>query len=134
MIASYRDLKVWQMGMNLAECSYQLSASMPAGEKFGLVSQIRRASVSVPANIAEGYGRESRGAYVLFLKTARGSLHELETLLLVAIRVGILEQGRCETAFSVADQLGRMLTALIRSLQKRKGDSRLTFAAVPVDP
>src|ERR1700751_2326378 len=78
-IRSYRDLRVWQEAMTLAEHSYRFSGDLPREELFGLTSQIRRAAASVPANVAEGYRRDSKGAYVNFLKTAQGSLKELET-------------------------------------------------------
>ena len=89
MIRSYRDLKVWQLAMDLAEESYRISQTMPITETYGLTSQIRRSAASIPANIAEGYGRESTGSYVHFLKTARGSLRELETHVLLAQRIGM---------------------------------------------
>ncbi|MEB3214027.1 MAG: four helix bundle protein, partial [Leptolyngbyaceae bacterium] len=72
-IQSYRDLEVWQQGMNLAEACYQLTKAFPKEEVYGMVSQIRRAAVSIPANIAEGYGREYRNEYIKFLRIAQGS-------------------------------------------------------------
>ena len=78
-IASYRDLLVWQQAMDLAVAIYELSRDWPTDERYGLTSQARRAVVSVAANIAEGYGRESPGSCVNFLKMAQGSLKELET-------------------------------------------------------
>jgi four helix bundle protein len=83
-IRSYRDLRVWQEAMTLVEDCYRFSKELPREELFGLTSQIRRAAVSIPANIAEGYGRDSKGSYVSFLKTAQGSLKELETHLILA--------------------------------------------------
>ena len=76
--------------MDLAEACYRLTANFPKDETFGLTSQLRRASVSVPANIAEGYGRDSRGSYTQFLKIAQGSLKELETHVLLAERLGLV--------------------------------------------
>src|SRR5882672_3415939 len=81
-INSYRDLVVWQESMNLAEASYRLTASFPKEEAYGLTAQLRRSGSSIPANIAEGYGRDSRGAYVQHLRVAQGSLKEFETHLL----------------------------------------------------
>ena len=81
-IKSYRDLRVWREAMGLAVATYQLSGELPKHELYGLTSQIRRAAASVPANIAEGYGRESKGSYVQLLRVAQGSLKELETHLL----------------------------------------------------
>lgn len=88
-VDSYRDLLVWQRNMALAEGCYHLTRDFPREEVYGMTSQVRRSAVSIPANIAEGYGRESRGEYVQFLRVAQGSLKELETHLLLAQRVGI---------------------------------------------
>ena len=82
-IRSYRDLLVWQRGMGLAEGVYRLTCDFPADERFGLTSQARRAAISIPANIAEGHGRATRGAYANFLRIAHGSLKELETHLIL---------------------------------------------------
>ena len=116
-IQSYRDLRVWQLAMDLSVVCYQLTARFPADEKFGLISQIRRASVSIPANIAEGYGRESTGSYVQFLKIAQGSLKELETLLLLSNRVSFAQETEIAASLEHADAVGRMLRALVRSLK-----------------
>jgi len=86
-INSHRDLIVWQKGMDLAVAAYRLTASFPTDERYGLTSQIRRACASIPANIAEGYGRESAGAYAQQLRIAQGSLKELETHVELAHRV-----------------------------------------------
>ena len=88
-IQSYRDLRVWQEGMTLAETCYRLTQPFPKAELYGMTSQIRRSAVSIPANIAEGYGRENRGEFIQFLRVAQGSLKELETHLLLALRVGL---------------------------------------------
>jgi four helix bundle protein len=118
-IRSYRDLKVWQLAMNLAEAAYRLAQTMPATEIYGLTSQIRRSAASVPANIAEGYGRESAGSYVHFLKTARGSLRELETHILLAQRVGAVAQAESDALLAKADDIGKMLWALIKAVKAR---------------
>jgi four helix bundle protein len=116
-ISSYRDLRVWQIGMDLAESCYRLSRSFPQDEIFGLTSQVRRAAISIPANIAEGYGRETRGDYVKFLRISQGSLKELETHLLLAERVLSVQAGDLTGILRQTDDLGRMLRSLIRSLQ-----------------
>lgn len=118
-VRSYRDLLVWQKGMDLAVEVYRLSRAWPKEEAYGLTSQARRAAAAVPANIAEGYGRQSTASYAQFLKIARGSLKELETHLLLAERVGAATEGACGEALRQADELGRMLGALIISLNKR---------------
>ena len=105
--------------MELAEFAYKMSEKLPASEAFGLTSQIRRAAISIPANIAEGYARESTRAYIQFLKTARGSLRELETHTLLAQRVGLIDSYRANELLQRADAIGKMLHALVVSLKKR---------------
>ncbi|MGN7291558.1 four helix bundle protein [Rhizobium sp. SAFR-030] len=117
---SYRDLKVWQRAMDLAVESYELSRDLPANETYGLGSQIKRAAVSVPANIAEGYGRHSTGAYVQHLKIAQGSLNELETHLLLSVRLALMLERRVVKSISLSDEVGKMLWSLIRSLQDER--------------
>ena len=116
-IKSYRDLQVWQKGMDIATDCYRLTPKFPQEERYGLTSQIRRASTSIPANIAEGYGRESKGEYIQFLRYAQGSLKELETHLLLAARVEITTTAVIHPTLSQCDSLGKMLRSLIRSLQ-----------------
>lgn len=116
-INSYRDLVVWQTGMDLAAACYVATREFPRDEILGLTSQIRRSAASVPANIAEGYGRDNPGDYVRMLRIAQGSLKELETHLLLATRVGITADAATSPLLDTADHVGRMLRALIRSLQ-----------------
>jgi four helix bundle protein len=89
IIKSYRDLRVWQEAMTLAEACYRLTRGFPKEEMFGLSSQIRRSAASIPANIAEGHGRENTQSFIQYLRIAQGSLKELETHLMLAERVGI---------------------------------------------
>jgi len=103
--------------MDLAEEVYRLSRTWPRDELYGFTSQARRAAVSMPSNIAEGYGRQSRGSYTQFLKIARGSLKELETHLLLAERVAVARAESCQAALNLADQIGRMLNAQIKKLE-----------------
>lgn len=117
-IQSYRDLRVWQEAMSLAELAYCLTREFPAAELYAMTSQIRRAAVSVPANIAEGYGRESRGDYIRFLQIAQGSLKELETHLILATRVSLTTDRSAGPCLQQCETVGRMLRALIRSLQR----------------
>jgi four helix bundle protein len=116
-IESYRDLEVWQQGIQIAKECYMLTKAFPKEEMFGLTSQIRRAAASIPANIAEGYGRDNTGDYVHFLRIAQGSLKELETHLILSREVGILAADQCELLLAKADRLGRMLFSLIKKLQ-----------------
>lgn len=118
-IKSYRDLRVWQDAMALAEASYRLTKGFPRDEMFGLTSQIRRAASSVPANIAEGHGRESTQSFVQFLRISQGSLKELETHFILAARIGLIQQSALESTLTSCEALGKMLRALIRSLQQK---------------
>lgn len=115
---SYRDLRVWQEAMELAEACYRKTGSFPREELFGLTSQIRRAAASIPANIAEGWGRENTGSYVQFLRIAQGSCKELETHVLLAQRVLDELTDDLLALLERADDVGKMLRGLIRSLQK----------------
>jgi len=119
-LKTYRELEVWQRAMDLVVEVYRLSAEFPSREKFGLTSQIQRAAVSVPANIAEGYGRSHRGDYLHLLSVARGSLAELETHLAIAVRLGFLDRENAMDAWNLSQSVGQMLTKLIRSLESRK--------------
>lgn len=122
-ISGYRDLIVWQHGIDLAERVYMLTRGYPRDELFGLTSQTRRAAVSIPANIAEGYGRGTQAAYANFLRIARGSLRELETHLILATRVGILAAPDADELLDQSDQLGRMLHTLLVKLQPSRHQS-----------
>lgn len=113
---------VWLEAMNFVAMVYELSATFPKDERFGLVSQVRRAAVSVPSNIAEGQGRSSTGEFLLFLGNAKGSLHEVETQLLVAHRLGFLGEPGLQRVTEQLDKVTRMLNGLINSMkQKVKG-------------
>jgi|SRR5689334_7297010 four helix bundle protein len=118
-IGSYRDLRVWQDAMTLAELCYRLTRAFPKEEMFGFSSQIRRSASSIPANIAEGHGRENTQTFIQYLRIAQGSLKELETHLLLAERVGVLRKTATALPMQQAEVLGRMLRSLIRSLQNR---------------
>ena len=115
-IQSYRDLRVWQEAMLLAEMSYRHTRSFPKDELFGLTAQIRRAAASIPANIAEGYGREQTKAYMQFLRIAHGSCKEVETHLILADRVLDTPPPGSEKLLNQAEIVGKMLRGLIRSL------------------
>ncbi|ODH02095.1 hypothetical protein A4S05_02830 [Nostoc sp. KVJ20] len=118
-IQSYQDLKVWQEAMNLAEECYRVTKPFPKEETYGMISQIRRASVSIPANIAEGYGRRTRGEYIQFLYIAQGSLKELETHLLLSIRVALAVAEVINPVINQCKLVGKILLGLIRSLESR---------------
>jgi four helix bundle protein len=104
--------------MRLGKGCYEVTKPFPKEELFGFTSQIRRAAVSVPAIIAEGYGRDNRGEYIQFLRIAQGSLKELETHLLLSVDVGLTTSDAVGPILDLCDQLGRMLRSLIRKLQE----------------
>jgi len=120
-VRSYRDLLVWQRAMDIAVDTYALSRKYPHDELFSLTSQSRRAAASIAANIAEGYGRSTKPAYLNFLRIAQGSLKELETHLILAERIGATSSGSTDGLLGRADELGRMLRALIAKLEKHSG-------------
>jgi four helix bundle protein len=117
-VRSYRGLRVWNEAMALAEGCYRLTREFPKDELYGMTSQIRRAAASIPANIAEAYGRETRGEYIQFLRVAQGSLKELETHLLLSQRVQLATETAFGPALDQCETVGKILRALIRSLQK----------------
>lgn len=111
MLQSYRELMVWQKAMELAVLVYRLTETFPKREIYGLASQLRRAGVSVPSNIAEGYGRASRREYLQFLSIAQGSLKELETQVLLAERLTFATTAQAARVLSQAEAIGKMLGA-----------------------
>jgi len=117
---SHRELKVWQISLDVTETLYRITSSWPKHEQYGLVSQVRRAAVSVPANIAEGAGRRTPGEFMHFVGIARGSLAELETLLIVARRLDYLDEPAYRAILDDLLELGRMATGLLRSLEDRR--------------
>ena len=121
-IESYRDLLVWQSAMVLAENCYRLTKGFPKEEIYGMTSQMRRSAVSIAANIAEGYGRENRGSFGQFLRMAQGSLKELETHILLACRVGLLERDNETDLLLRCEEIGKMMRSLIRTVQARQAE------------
>jgi four helix bundle protein len=118
-VNSYRDLLVWKASMELAVNCYGLTKGFPNTEAYGMTSQIRRASSSIAANIAEGHGRENTGSYVQFLRIAQGSLKELETHVILSERVGLMPEKGMTRLLDQAEEIGKMLRALIRRLQAK---------------
>ena len=116
MVAGYQDLLVWQRSMDLVERVYRLTASFPRNEQWGLTSQMRRAVISVPSNIAEGYGRQATGEYRHHLSIGRGSLLELETQLLLSKRLKYLQPSDAGSVISEIEQISKMLATLISKL------------------
>lgn len=120
-IRSYRDLIVWQKAMALAALCYTKTQTFPRSELFGMTSQIRRSAASVPANIAEGNGRENTGSYIHALRISQGSLKELETHVMLAQTVELMGQADAEEILSLCEEVGKLLRPLIRSLQDKAG-------------
>lgn len=118
VIRNFMDLRVWKEAMNLVEACYRLSSTFPKEEMYGLTSQLRRASVSVPANIAEGYGRENKGSYAQFLRIAQGSLREVQTHLLLTDRLKLAGHDATLPVLEQCETVGKMLNGLIRSLTR----------------
>ena len=125
MVASYRDLTVWQRAMELAALVYELTARLPREETYGLRSQLQRAAVSIPSNIAEGHAKESTKEYLRYLLVSRGSMAELETQLPLCQKLQLLSKEDVEHALIVSDEIGRMIRGLQHSLTKRLNKKRV---------
>jgi four helix bundle protein len=119
MINSYKDLEVWKKGIELAYHTYKITSVFPSFEIYAITSQIRRASTSIPANIAEGYGRETTPSFVSFLRISKGSLYELESHLIMAEKLNYLDSGKLNDIQEEIEVLGKMLNTLIRKLNQR---------------
>jgi four helix bundle protein len=113
----FRDLQVWQRSMGLARAVYQLTERFPRGEEFGLVSQIRRAAVSVPSNIAEGRGRMTDKSFAVFLSQARGSLFELQTQVELASELGFVARDAVQPVMPEAEEIASMMQGLMATLK-----------------
>ena len=122
----YQDLEVWQYSMDLAVAAYQFTATYPNDERYGLVSQTRRAAVSVPCNIAEGQGRSKPGEFLNQLSVARGSLQEFETLAILAHRLAYTDERQLDSLLERADRISRMLTGLRKAVERaqRRSDGK----------
>ena len=116
-INDFKDLKIWQKGMDIAEKCYFLTRLFPKDELWGMVQQIRRSAASIPANIAEGYGRRYRGQYIRFLNIAQGSVNELETHLILSKRVGLCSKKEVEMIIALLKEESRMIINLIKKLE-----------------
>ena len=117
-INSFRDLAVWQKAMTLVERCHRASERFPRDERFGLTTQVRRAAVSIPSNIAEGFCRRGRASYVNHLSIALGSEAELETQIEIARRLGYLLPADADVMIDDLQEVGRMLNGLITSLER----------------
>jgi four helix bundle protein len=118
-MGDYRELTVWQRAIDLVEAVYRTSACFPREEVYGLTSQVRRAAVSVPSNIAEGHGRNTTKDFLSFLSIARGSLKELETQVTIAQRLNYITPANEDELLQLSNQVGRLITGLVKALRKR---------------
>jgi four helix bundle protein len=123
MLKSYRDLEVWKKSLVLVSDVYRITRKLAPDERFGLTSQMRRAAVSVTCNIAEGYGRATRGEYLNHLSIARGSLYEVEALSEVCQELSFLRSEDLTTIEEHLKQMRSMLRRLVDALRKKKGGS-----------
>lgn len=119
-VRSFRDLIVWQKSVDLAVDLYSATRGFPSSERFGLTSQIQRAGVSIPSNIAEGHTKDGPGNFLSHLSHARGSLAELDTQLIIANRVGFLSMSTFRALASRTDEIARMLHGLTESVAARR--------------
>lgn len=125
-VRAYYDLDVWKKAVDLVVAIYELSASFPREEMFGLTSQVRRSAVSVPSNVAEGHSRKSTAEFLRHISIAQGSLSELETQLVICERLGYLKSDRREGLLRSSAEIGRMLNGLqaaLASKRRREGAS-----------
>jgi four helix bundle protein len=118
-IRSYKDLIVWQKAIELVASVYSISKTFPNEEKFGLINQLNRAVVSVPANIAEGWGRESSKNYLQFLRISRGSLMEVETLMIISKNLNYIDDNSFKLISDKIEETGKILQGLIKSIQTK---------------
>jgi len=117
---NYSELVVWQKAMDLVTEIYKISSTFPSEERFGLSSQVRRAAVSVPSNIAEGHGRKATGAYLNHISIAYGSLMELETQIQIALRLDFINTENTSSLLDKTSEIGKMLNGLKKSLAAQK--------------
>ena len=115
-IKDFKELIIWQKGMDIAEKCYYLTKSFFREELYGMVQQIRKASASIPANISEGYGRRSSGDYARFLNISQGSINELQTHLILCQRVGLCEEKHIKSIISLLLEETRMISSLLKKL------------------
>jgi four helix bundle protein len=116
-VRNYRDLVVWQKAMDLVESVYRATQGWPSSEQYGLTNQVRRAAVSIPANVAEGQGRSGAREFLHHLSVANGSLREVETHLLIAGRLSYLDHPTRDTLLQQTAEVGRLLLGLMRRLR-----------------
>ena len=112
----FKNLKIWQKGIEIVTAIYKLTESLPSAEKYGLISQLTRAAVSVPSNIAEGSGRSSEKEYIRFLEFSLGSTYEIETQLLIILNLKLIEEQKIEVILSIINEEQKMISGFINKL------------------
>ena len=117
--SSYKDLIVWQKSILLVKQIYKLTSVFPSEEKFGLISQLRRAAVSIPSNVAEGQARRTTNDFIHFVSNAGGSVAEVETQLIIAVELSFCSQAQADTCLALVIEIRKMLNALRRTLQEK---------------
>jgi four helix bundle protein len=125
-ISTYKDLIVWQKSIQLVTDIYALTKTFPSDERYGMVSQLNRAVISVPSNIAEGWGRELSKNYLQFLRVSQGSLMEVETMILISKNLGYINETNFKELNKKIEEVGKILQGLIKSVQQK---TSLTKAA-----
>lgn len=120
----YKELRVWEKGVDLAELIFEITSKFPNSEKFGIADQMKRSAVSVPSNIAEGKGRNSLKEFIQFLSITRGSLNELETQCEIAKRAGLIDKEDLVKVFELSTNIRYGLNALIRKLRSPQKDKK----------
>lgn len=118
-LQTYRDLEAWKKSIDLVQSVYEITQHFPSEERFGLTNQMRRAAVSIPSNIAEGYGRIHRGDYLHHLSIARGSLLEVETQLIISDRLQYIARDENKAVWNQTQEIGKILNGLIASLKAK---------------
>lgn len=119
MVRSYQELGVWRKGVDLVKAVYALTRQFPDAERYSLCDQMQRAAVSIPANVAEGWAREGEREFLRFVTIAKGSLAELETMIIIAGELDYVRPDSARTTQDAAAEVGRMLTGLQKSLQNQ---------------
>ena len=118
-VDDYKDLIVWKRAMELAKAAYCLTRILPREENFALADQLRRSAISVPSNIAEGYGRTSQRDYARFLSMARGSSYELETQILLCVELGYIQESDALSTLGLCKEVARILTRILKKLENK---------------
>jgi len=131
-VRSFRDLRVWQAGMDLVEMIYRLSVNFPRHETYGLTSQIRRSAISIPSNIAEGHARKHTKEFLKFISVAQGSLAELQTQIEIASRIGYATTSDVDEILEFSVSLSKQLQALRNAIVRRS--DRMTHNPEPLTP